>query len=103
MIAITEVKPLNWALSRDAQSLIGYHDPDKALVSKRQDAAQVYYPNGAIYLCDYVFFAAEQKFISTQCFGYDMSAIDSLDIDIPEDFQIAEAIVGAGLRHIDHV
>lgn len=70
-------------------------------ITRRQDAKTLYTPNGALYLVRSRVLRDERSFFPAGCQGVVMDQIASLDIDDPVDWNIAEAVVAAGLtwRH----
>ncbi len=57
--------------------------------TRRQDLPSLYMPNGAIYIFKVDDFLREEKIPRTHIIPYLMSDYDSLDIDIPDDLEIA--------------
>lgn len=58
--------------------------------TRRQDLPSLYMPNGAIYIFKVEDFLREEKIPRDRTIPYLMSSYDSLDIDTPEDLEIAE-------------
>ncbi len=58
--------------------------------TRRQDLPSLYMPNGAIYIFKVEDFLREEKIPRTHIIPYLMSGYDSLDIDTPDDLEIAE-------------
>lgn len=101
LVAVSAGKPLAWSYQMDSQgklspALVGEQAP-----SRRQDAAEVVQPNGAMYITSPQALRDSRGFIPPQTKGFVMGKIDSLDIDDAEDFAFAEALVAAGKRAID--
>lgn len=71
-------------------------------VTRRQDLPPAYVLNGALYFVLNEVFAKERSFMGPGTIGYEMSAEDSVDIDILEDFTLAERLlsrqIAAGMR-----
>lgn len=58
----------------------------------REEAhAPAWHLNGAIYLARYAFFMREATFVADGCAAFPMGRLESLDVDTPEDFRLAEA------------
>ncbi len=57
--------------------------------TRRQDLPSLYMPNGAIYIFKVEDFLSEEKIPRTHIVPYLMSDYDSLDIDVPDDLEIA--------------
>jgi CMP-N,N'-diacetyllegionaminic acid synthase len=57
--------------------------------TRRQDLPSLYMPNGAIYIFKVDDFLREEKIPRTHIIPYLMSDYDSLDIDVPDDLEIA--------------
>ncbi|MCB1422187.1 MAG: acylneuraminate cytidylyltransferase family protein [Nitratireductor sp.] len=58
--------------------------------SRRQDAPQAYYLNGAVYLADTQWLKGTRSFLSDETVGYIMPQERSVDIDSPLDWKFAE-------------
>lgn len=58
--------------------------------TRRQDLPSLYMPNGALYIFSVAEFMREEKIPRTHIIPYLMSETESLDIDTPEDLQLAE-------------
>lgn len=100
VISVAHGKPLAWA----------HHVVDELLVpavedvdgtTRRQDHRTVFYPNGAIYCAASNAMREAGGIVRAQAAAYEMSAIDSLDIDDEADLDLARAIVDTGLRSVD--
>lgn len=101
VVSVVKGKPLPWHFSMDANHQMTRVAAGAALVHRRQDAAPLHTPNGALYLCHADRFRAEETLFFDDTLGYAMTQIDSLDIDDPEDLELARAVVGQGLRKVD--
>lgn len=101
LVSVVKGKPLPWQFSMDAEGRMTRVAADAGLVHRRQNAAPLHTPNGALYLCHADRFRADETLFFNDTRGYAMSQIDSLDIDDPEDLALARAVVGQGLRRID--
>lgn len=64
---------------------------DSAL--RRQDLFDVWAPNGAVYLTRVVSFRQELRFSAGRCLPLPMEPWESLDIDTPHDWAVAEALL----------
>jgi len=101
LVSVVKGKPLPWQFSMDADGRMTRVAVDGDAVHRRQDATPLHTPNGALYLCHADRFRADETLFFDDTLGYAMSQIDSLDIDDPEDLELARAVVGQGLRRID--
>lgn len=86
-------KPPRWMyhMTVDAGVLEPYVTRGEAL-TRRQDAAPLHVLNGAIYIVEVAALRATKSFVPPGTLGYVMSAADSIDIDSPLDWLIAEAL-----------
>lgn len=66
---------------------------------RRQDSQQVFELNGSIYLLKTKILQQEQTFLPKNTFGYVMSNENSIDIDTPWDFHLADLIMRD--KHVD--
>lgn len=98
VVSVVAGKPLEWCYGLDCHGFIQRSVSNSSEASRRQEAKEVVYPNGAIYISDTSKFRSKRSFITDQTMGYKMNKIDSIDIDTLEDFNLAEAIVSSGLR-----
>ncbi len=100
LISISRTKPISWhfELSEDRRlRKILSGDVDSHWMEPKTTCS----PNGAIYIYQTNAFLEHEEFIPSGCVGYEMSAIDSLDVDLLEDFQLVEAIIEKGLRGLE--
>ncbi len=97
VVSVTDDKPLSWAFLYADDGTLTPALP-RAIVSRRQNQPSIVRPNGALYLQETEVFRRDPIFYRPDTVGYKMSTIDSIDIDDAEDFALAEAIVGQGLR-----
>jgi len=85
--------------------LIYQPDPDGWLVPlgaweervRRQDMRPVLTPNGTLYLITRESFRRTRRMFPERLLGLPTDRIEGLDIDTPEDWALAEAVVAAGL------
>lgn len=63
-----------------------------ATTTRSQSVERLVHPNGAVYLCAVEPFLRTQSFFSEPLIGYEMSPEDSLDVDWPHQFAIAESL-----------
>ena len=101
LISVAKGKPLQWKFSRTKDGFLTRIVKDQEIVHRRQDGEPLYTPNGAIYLCTTRAFRAAESLFFADMLGYEMSQIDSIDIDAPDDLALARAVVEQGLRAID--
>jgi CMP-N-acetylneuraminic acid synthetase len=86
-------KPPQWLLRMDEHGgLQRYLDADDE-VSRRQDAEQLFWPNGAIYVLSAEELHRTRQAIPPGALPWPMPARRSLDIDTELDWSIAEALV----------
>ena len=76
--------------------LTGYFSED-APFRPRQEFEEVVFPNGSIYIYSVKEFLKEKNFPRKGLSPYQMSQLDSLDIDSEVDLLIAQAILGSSL------
>ena len=62
-------------------------------MANRQANDKYYIPNGAIYILDYQLLKEKRTYYCDNTVGYVMSREDSVDIDYPIDFEIAELMM----------
>lgn len=98
LISVMQGKPLQWHYTINADQGLEPALAQDEFLSRRQDAAPVYLPNGAMYLCEVAPFFASRSLYHHDTLAYKMSGLDSLDIDEPDDFTLAEAIVQNKIR-----
>ena len=72
-------------------------DEKSRLATRRQDINTCYTPNGAMYIVRVDVLKEQRTFYPRQCRAIIMDPISSHDIDTPEDWFLAEALVSAGL------
>ena len=63
----------------------------------RQDARPTFTPNGTLYLTTHESLARHRRLFPPRLRGLATTALEGVDIDSPEDWALAEAIVAAGL------
>ena len=99
LISVMAAKPASWLLSKGSDGALR-PALNRSAAPRRQDEADLLQPNGAMYFHDAdEYRRAVPAGVRVQ--GFMMGTIDSLDIDTAEDFALAEAVVGAGLRTVD--
>lgn len=97
LISVSNGKPSSWLFEIDSNGeLSKLLDGD--IASHSQHAEIVCSPNGAIYLYHTETFLNYRTFYPPKTTAYEMSYIDSIDIDDLDDFQLVECIVDNGLR-----
>ncbi|ABI45735.1 acylneuraminate cytidylyltransferase family protein [Synechococcus sp. CC9311] len=101
LISTVAGKPYQWCLESSPDQIVRPVTNSYALVSQRQSTKPSIWPNGAIYLSDANLFRASGSFLSSHTQGFEMSEIDSIDIDYMDQLNVARAIVSYGLRSID--
>jgi len=99
--SVTSAKPLEWLRNIDDSGRLSALEGPHRDVTRRQDASPLVVPNGALYLIDVATFQGTGSLMPDGALAFCMGAIESIDIDGPDDFRLAEAIVAAGLCRID--
>jgi CMP-N,N'-diacetyllegionaminic acid synthase len=66
-------------------------------VTRRQDAAPTFTPNGTLYLVTREALAHHRRLFPPRLRALETGLLEGLDIDTPEDWALAEAVVAAGL------
>lgn len=79
-------------LTIENSRLIPFADP-RYLETSRQNLPVMYRPNGAIYLSTLEKIHAYKSLIPTNSLAYEMTAVDSIDIDEELDLAFAESIL----------
>ena len=67
-------------------------------VSVRQNLSKRFIPNGGIYTIRQSFLKKEKKIIDNETLIYEMSKLNSIDIDNEEDFLICDSLIKSGRR-----
>ena len=97
LISVSSGKPSSWLFERNSNGeLSKLLNGD--IASHSQYADMVYSPNGAIYLYRTDKFLSCRTFIPPKTIAYEMSHIDSIDIDDLDDFLLVKIIMENGLR-----
>jgi len=96
LISFTEAEtPIGWYHVMDEQGRIknaGFGAAGSN-VANRQTNSTYYIPNGAIYILDYKLLKEQRTYYCDNTYAYVMSREDSIDIDYPIDFEIAEFLM----------
>lgn len=93
VVAVTEADyPPYWMLSI-ADRRLRWIFPDGAHVDHRQDLPAAYRPNGSIYAVRVPALRAQQTFYPRETAPYVMAREDSVNVDTPFDFRLAEALM----------
>lgn len=100
LVSITKSKRLDWHFLYENSSRKIKKYP-KLKSSSENYLDETYCLNGAIYISDKEELLSNRGFLNDNTIGFRMNSIDSIDIDYQSDFEISEAIVESGLRHID--
>lgn len=101
LLSVAAAKPLEWSMSLGEGGILAHALPDSGRPNRRQDAAALVQPNGALYLVQVDALIEKRSFTPEGAIGYEMGKIDSIDIDDAEDFELARAIVASGVRAVD--
>lgn len=101
LISVVKSKPLSWQFLQEKNGALIRVSQDRNIAHRRQDAEFLVTPNGAMYFCTVESFRINGGLFPKNTLSYQMSLIDSLDIDDADDLKLAQAIVDQGLRGID--
>ena len=96
LISFTEAEvPPGWYHTVDEKGRVSNAGFGKAgsNIANRQTNATYYIPNGAIYILDYDLLKEKRTYYCDNTTTYVMSREDSVDIDYPIDFEIAELMM----------
>jgi CMP-N,N'-diacetyllegionaminic acid synthase len=93
VVSVCEVShPVTWFRQLDADGKF-ISISDEELVTRRQDAGKLYQLNGALYLIKRNIILEEQTFLPKNTFAYIMPVENSIDIDTPWEFHLADLIM----------
>lgn len=102
LISVKEAEtPVTWYLNRDNDNKLtnaGFGVGNA--VSNRQLNAKYYVPNGAIYILNYDLLKNERTYYCDNTVAYEMSVEDSVDIDTPYDFKLAEFFMSNRVNYL---
>lgn len=101
VIGVAKSKPVQWLYQIDHSGFLRPVVEGADQISRRQDAAAPVCPNGSLYITSKAQVARSNSLFAPRSRPYTMDAISSIDIDDINDFELAEAVVTAGLRKID--
>ena len=97
LISVSVGKPASWLFEINSDGKLS-----KLLNSEvethSQNAVCACLPNGAIYIYRTSEFLKNKLFIPPNSSAFEMSFIDSIDIDDFDDFQLVEAVIANGVR-----
>lgn len=98
---LASVKPLHMPLNtlvlkNDSGLIKNFYD----LGGNRQETAELYQLNGAIYICKIETFLQTGRLVSDSCGIYEMPEADSIDIDSLTDFNEAQIRIESHQNHI---
>lgn len=85
--------PIDFALSKTNE---GYFKVDQKLAytnTLSQSKATKFHPNGAIYVRSIPQFLEHKTFMTSNVIGYEMNELDSWDIDLPWQLELAQHLV----------
>lgn len=85
--------PITWLTEMTPEGKLISIIDNKTFTFRRQDSQQLYELNGSMYLLKTKVIQQEQTFLPKNTFGYVMSTENSIDIDTPWDFHLAELIM----------
>lgn len=98
-IAVTPVdKPIHWMYKRLGDGRLSPAVSGLSQPTRRQDAAPVFVPNGAIYIASWAWIRSRDTFMSDQTVGYVMPPERSIDIDSPLDFALSQLLLEHALN-----
>ena len=101
VVSVTAVdKPLSWMFELDGNGTLRAALPESALSLRRQDSAQAYALNGAVYVSSCEAVMRLKTFIHDNTYGYVMPKKRSVDIDTPLDLLWAEFLCRLPDRHL---
>ena len=87
-----------WMFRLDERGRIQSYESIIDIPVRRQDLAELFIPNGAVYVARVDWLRQTRKFFSDETLAFAMSAELSIDIDTPLDFIVAEAILASKSR-----
>jgi CMP-N-acetylneuraminic acid synthetase len=96
LVSVCEAEhPKNYYLMEDLEHPEGLREvfPEVLSTLRRQDAPRLYRLNGAIYIFSKSDFAAYGTFNHGNTYYYQMSKLNSIDIDDPVDLELANLII----------
>jgi len=85
-----ESHPIKWHKNIDNEGLIVSIFEDRT--GNRQEESPSYYPNGAIFIFKYSLLKS-RKYYSKKSYAYVMNRLNSVDVDVIEDFEYAEFLL----------
>lgn len=74
---------------------------DQPLIARRQDCPPAFELNGAMYLGRTSWLRQQSHFVTSETVGYRMPRSRSLDLDTPDDWLLAEFLIGRQLSEED--
>jgi N-acylneuraminate cytidylyltransferase/CMP-N,N'-diacetyllegionaminic acid synthase len=89
LVSVYEDHSYRWGYTEDGATQLNY-DGDR---SRRQDKSSEYVENGAIYMTDVEAFLETASFTAGRTELYEMSELDSIDIDEPVDMRLAALLL----------
>lgn len=89
LLSVYEDHSYRWGYTEDGATQLNY-DGER---SRRQDKSSEYIENGAIYITDFEGFVETESFTTGQTELYEMSELDSIDIDEPVDMRLAALLL----------
>jgi CMP-N-acetylneuraminic acid synthetase len=87
--------PASWLRRIDADGVLRPFLDGPLANANRQQCPPTFLPNGAVFVLDRAFLAAQRSYYGDRTFAYEMPASRSVDIDTAEDFAWAEHRAGA--------
>ncbi len=85
--------PIEWSFKESKLTDLSFFN-DSSYKRPRQKIETSYRLNGAMFLASVPMFQSSQSFYGGSSMGYVMSREDSVDIDTPLDFKLAEFLIG---------
>ena len=87
-----------WMFALDALGSLSPVLAQSEIPDRRQDLPPVYVLNGAVYVARCAWLRETRSFLSPETRGYVMPEERSIDIDVPQDLELAELMLREGKR-----
>ncbi|WP_274601152.1 cytidylyltransferase domain-containing protein [Halochromatium roseum] len=83
-----------WSYWQAPNGLLRPYVTDQPLIARRQDCPPAFELNGAMYLGKASWLRQQSHFVTSETVGYRMPRSRSLDLDTPDDWLLAEFLIG---------
>jgi CMP-N,N'-diacetyllegionaminic acid synthase len=96
VLSVQQGKPLAWHQQMDPDSrltALGNLSPQEAIANRQAHGPAPVVLNGSIYVLDLVALRRTRTYFGPKTYGYLMPPERSVDIDGPDDFRLAEALL----------